>query len=166
MASVSSPRLALPLWTLIERAQQTGIGRDSAIRAIQDHLYDGGERDPALLVALARLIYEDAATVMVSRIRDASERSLALVDEAIAGAGDPDGSLGDMRVALVRSLEAERAREARLRRTVARRRPRATELMELAHLMMMRGEDDALAAELMELADHLDEVDEPRERLH
>lgn len=112
----------------------------------------GGERRPGTLLALATLTYEDAATVVLSEIARASTTALALVDEAITQDADPAPELQSLRKTLADALERERARELRLRsilRDPANARP--TERMLLAHQILMSGEDDQLAAELMAL---------------
>jgi len=147
---------ALParLRPLVARALARGEGHEDAIDAIEGHLAGGGERSPDLLVALAMLTYEDAAAVVLGRLRDASERALALIDEALSrGPADAD-ELERVRAIYARTLRRERARERRLRDLVAapERAARSTELAELAHRILMSGEDDGLAARLMAAA--------------
>jgi len=137
----------------VERALRDGGAIESAIAAIETYLDGGGERTPEILLALATLTYEDAATVVLSRLTAASEQALALVDEALERGDGPRDELTSLRETFARSLDHERARERRLRQLLDDpRRARPTELMELAHRILMSGEDDALAAELMQAA--------------
>lgn len=137
----------------MERALRDGDELEAAITAIETYLSRGGQRTPEVLLALATLTYEDAATVVLSRLTAASEQALALVDEALASEPEPREDLTALRETFARSLARERARERRLRELLdGPRRARPVELMELAHRILMSGEDDALAAELMQAA--------------
>lgn len=138
---------------LVARAMSTGDHHEGAILSIEAHLAEGGERTPDLLVALAMLTYDDAAMVVLSRLRAASEEAVALVDEAIARGSDPSGRLAEVREVYVATSRAERARERRLRALMLRPGcARPAELVELAHRILMNGEDDELTAELMNAA--------------
>jgi len=135
----------------VEGARRDGAEHQAAITALETYLARGGARTPEVLLALATLTYEDAATVVLSRLRAASEQALALVDEALAQ--DPREDLAALRDRFARSLAHERDRERRLRELLDDpRRARPAELMALAHQILMSGEDDALAAELMQAA--------------
>ncbi|MBX3271735.1 MAG: hypothetical protein KF729_15820 [Sandaracinaceae bacterium] len=137
----------------VERALRDGEGHEAAIRALEAHLDDGGERSPEVLLALATLTYEDAATVVLSRLAQASRTALALVEEARAAAPERSEAVERLHATFAAALEHEQAREQRLRRLLADRRgARPAELMELAHRILMSGEDDQLAAELMAAA--------------
>ncbi len=143
-------RLPEGLRAVVRRALRDGQGHEEAIRELEDHLAAGGERSPEVLLALATLTYEDAATLVLSRMTRASEAALALVDEALAAQTEPAPELQDLRATFAGALERERARERQLRRLLADpSRARPTELMELAHRILMSGEDDQLAAALM-----------------
>ncbi len=137
----------------VARALTDGDAREEAIAALEAHLADGGDRTPEVLLALATLTYEDAATVVLSRLTQASATALALVDEALASGRTPPPELLSLRATFATALERERTRERRLRGLLADpRRARPTELVELAHRILMSGEDDQLAADLMAYA--------------
>lgn len=145
--------LPASLRDLVARVLRDGDGHDEAIEAIELHLADGGRRTPDLLVALATLTYEDAAKVVLSRLRDASEDAIGLLDEALAQDPPNADELRAMRDELDKTLRRERARERRLRALMTDpTRARATEMVELAHRILMSGEDDALAAKMMSAA--------------
>lgn len=152
-SSFDPSALPLAVRALVERALLRGEGREAAILALEERLGQSEERDPSVLLALATLTYEDAATVMLHRLTTASETALELVDEAIARGGEPDDELIGLRATFARALERERARERRLKRLLEDPRgARPTELIELAHRILLSGEDDELAAELMAVA--------------
>ncbi|MCA9609156.1 MAG: hypothetical protein KC619_26325 [Myxococcales bacterium] len=137
----------------VERALRDGDRHEEAIEALETYLAEGGERTPEVLLALATLTYEDAATVVLTRLTQASATALALVDEAMASKSSPPPELAVLRQTFATALERERVRERRLRDLLADpRRARPTELVELAHRILMSGEDDQLAADLMSLA--------------
>lgn len=138
----------------VERALRDGNGHEAAIEVLEQHLAEGGERSPDVLLALATLTYEDAATVVLTRLTAASHTALGLVDEALAAHdAPPPAELVELRATVASALERERARARRLEALlVDPRRARPTELMELAHRILMSGEDDGLAAELMAAA--------------
>ena len=126
--------------------------RPDVIDLLRDHLACFDERAPDVLVALALLVYRDAAEVMLHELGAASREALDLVAEAQAMVERP--ALGDLRAQLERTVARERARERRLHDLAldpALARP--TELIELAHLLVTRGEDDGRAADLMTAAD-------------
>lgn len=132
----------------VREALVRGEGHAEAIASIEGALERGAERSRDLLVALATLTYEDAATLVLSRLEAASREALALLDEASEGESSPE--LLALSEAYARTLAREEARELHLRGTArGRSRPRALELIELAHRVLMSGEDDGLAAELM-----------------
>jgi hypothetical protein len=138
---------------LVAHALAEGEGHEDALAAIEDHLAGGGARTPDLLAALAVLTFEDAASLVLSRLREAAERAVALLDEALACEPADPGALARVRALYARALERERRRERRLRaRLSGPGRARPTELAELAHRMTMRGEDEAEAFALMETA--------------
>ena len=134
----------------VERALRDGVGHEEAIAALERYLEAGGPRTPEVLLSLATLTYQDAATLMLSRLTQASTTALALVDEALEGQSDPDRDLLALRAQFADALERERARERRLRELCGNPgRARPTELMELAHRILLSGDDDGLALELM-----------------
>lgn len=120
------------------------------IAALERHLERGGERSPEVLLALAMLTYEDAATLVLNRLTQASKTALALLDEALEGQPEPSAPLRALRARFARALDRERARERRLRELADRpERARPIELIELANRILLSGEDDELATELM-----------------
>lgn len=134
----------------VERVLRSGEGYEAAIASLREHLDGGGERTPTVLLALATLTYEDAATLVLSQLTAASQAALSLVDEAMAKDAEPSEELQSLRASFARALERERIREQRLRQLLKDpKRARPTELMELAHRILMSGEDDDLAAALM-----------------
>ncbi len=137
---------------LVDRALRDGGERELAIEGLERHLADGGERSTEVLLALATLTYEDAASLVLTRIGQASAAALELVDEAIAQQDPPAPELASLRATFVAALEREQRRERRLRSVLcdpAKARP--VERMALAHQILMSGEDDWLAAQLMAL---------------
>ncbi len=146
----------------VERALHDGVGHEEAIAALEAHLAEGGPRTPAVLMALAALTYEDAASLVLTRLEDASREALALVEEA-RRSGGPEAELGRMREVFVDTIERERERVRQLRmRATNPDVVRPTELVQLAHGLLMRGED-RLAAELFRAADDEDQAQDARD---
>ncbi|HJL16918.1 MAG TPA: hypothetical protein RMH99_14735 [Sandaracinaceae bacterium LLY-WYZ-13_1] len=143
-------RLPDPVRRPVARVLTEDAGHEEAIEAAEAFLARGGEAGPDLQVALAVLTMEDAERFLPSALGEAAARALTLLDEALAlGAPDP-GALGEVRARCARTLRRERARERRLEDLLADpSAARPTELMELAHRVLMRGDDDGLAAALM-----------------
>lgn len=147
---------------VVERALREGQDHDVAIEAVEAHLASGGERTPEVLMALAALTYEDAASLVLSRLRDASEEAIGLVDEAI-GRGGPAEELTRMRAVFAQTLQREHVREQNLRlRATNIDRMKATDLVQLAQGALMRGDDDA-ARRLFAAADDAERVRELNE---
>lgn len=156
MTSSKHPRdLPLELDARVRRALSRREGHDEAIEAIEAYLEAGGERSPAVLMALATLTYEDAACLVLSRLREASEEALALVDEALAHPDGPRDELRRMRELFGQTLAQEQQRERDLRLRATNPSIRPTELAQLAHGLMLRGED-GLAQQLFRAADQAD----------
>ena len=133
----------------VARALRDGLGCEEAIEAIERYLDGGGPRTLPVLLSLATLTYQDAATLVLSRLTQASEAALALVDEALEGQDEADSELLALREQFAGALERERARERRLRELCGDRgRARPTDLMQLAHRILLSGEDDRLAVGL------------------
>ena len=147
-AALELDRLPAALRPLVARGLTDDGLRPDVIDLLRDHLACFDERAPDVLVALALLVYRDAAEVMLHELGAASREALDLVAEAQAMVERP--ALGDLRAQLERTVARERARERRLH-DLALARP--TELIELAHLLVTRGEDDGRAADLMTAAD-------------
>lgn len=154
MAAVFDPR-ALPsqVRLLLARALETGEGHDDAVAKLEQALAEGVDREPNILAALALMTYEAAATGGRGSLGGAAERALRLIDEALATGREVPRDLRRLQVLCAAALEQERARERRLRGLLSNLdQARPTELAELAHRIVMSGEDDALAAELMRRA--------------
>lgn len=151
-AALELDRLPAALRPLVARGLTDDELRPEVIDLLRDHLACFDEREPDVLVALAVLRYRDAAEVMLHELGAASREALELVEEARLGVDRP--ALDALRAQLERSVARERARERRLSDlaldpTLAR----PTELIELAHLVLARGDDDGRAADLMTTAD-------------
>ena len=137
---------------LVQAAFVEGEDREAAILVLEDHLANH-ERTPELLLALAVLTYEDAASLVLSQLARASGAAVDLLDEALAAQESPRAEVIALRDTFARTLERERARERRLLELLTGPRDaRPTELVELAHRILMSGEDDQLAADLMDAA--------------
>ena len=138
----------------VVRALREGEDLDRAIEALEGYLAEGGERTPDVLLALATLTYEDAATLVLNRLATASEQAIALLDEVLERTPD-DSELVALRARFAEALAGERAREKRLRELLVRPEgARPSEIMELAHRILLSGDDDGLATALMaELAE-------------
>ncbi|MGE0784784.1 MAG: hypothetical protein AB7S26_03775 [Sandaracinaceae bacterium] len=156
-----TPLGALPaeLHTVVEDALRAGTGHEHAIAAIERHLAAGGERTPSILVALATLTYEDAASLMVTRLRQASEEALGLLTEAAERRGASAPELEALRRLFLDTIEREHARDRQLRlRATNPEIATARDLVQLAHDLTMRGED-RLAKDLYRAADDAAELD-------
>lgn len=150
MAAAFDPdRLPAALRPLVERALRDVDGCEAAIEALERHLSEAAA-GPDAFVALALVTYHEAATLLLSRLADASQRALALLDEAERRGGHDTSRLRS----LVRaSLERERRRERRMLARLGRPGgARPSDVVELAHRLRMRGDHD-LAAELLRCAD-------------
>ena len=155
--------LPISIRPLVERALRTGVGREVAIGALQGHLYEGGERSANVLAALATLTYHDAAELMVNRMHVASERAVRLLDEAILRCETVDRArLTEMRDAFENTRQLEASRRKKLRALLEEpAHASARDLIALAHDVLMSGEDDARAAEIMRMAADATENDPP-----
>jgi hypothetical protein len=143
------------LRALVERAFEDVEACADAIEALESHVRgesaENREPLPDILVALAVLTFEEAAQLVLSRIADAAEYALALSERAIeAGAGSH--ALEPLRAKWTAALERERSREANLLRRLARGKAHPRDVVELAHRLFMRGDDDELASELLRRA--------------
>lgn len=161
-AALELDRLPAALRPLVARGLTDDALRPDVIDQLRGHLERSDARPPEVLVALALLRYRDAAEVMLHELGEASREALALVDEAqrtlaqrtLAQRTVARPALDALRAQLERTVARERARERRLSDlaldpTLAR----PTELIELAHLVLARGDDDGRAADLMTTAD-------------
>ncbi len=149
MAPAFDPdRLPAHLRPLVERALRDVDGCEAAIEALEQHVSEA-EAGPDALVALALVTYHEAATLVLSRLADASQRALALLDEAERRGGRDTSRLRSL---LRGTLERERRRERRLLARLGRPGAAAREALELAHRLRMRGDHD-LAAELSRRAE-------------
>lgn len=152
-------RLPPLIAALVERTLRDGEGHEVAIEAIEQHLADGGERTPDLLVALATLTYDDAATALLHQLGQASQRAMELVDEAVRR-GASCAAVESLRGAFQAACDRERARERRLRLlAIAPERARPTELAELALRLRLAGDDGAAGALMAEAAERLPDDD-------
>lgn len=161
-AALELDRLPAALRPLVARGLTDDALRPDVIDQLRGHLERSDARPPEVLVALALLRYRDAAEVMLHELGEASREALALIDEAqrtlaqrtLAQRTVARPALDALRAQLERTVARERARERRLSDlaldpTLAR----PTELIELAHLVLARGDDDGRAADLMTTAD-------------
>jgi len=161
-AALELDRLPAALRPLVARGLTDDALRPDVIDQLRGHLERSDARPPEVLVALALLRYRDAAEVMLHELGEASREALALIDEAqrtlaqrpVAQRTVARPALDALRAQLERTVARERARERRLSDlaldpTLAR----PTELIELAHLVLARGDDDGRAADLMTTAD-------------
>lgn len=156
-AALELDRLPAALRPLVARGLTDDALRPDVIDQLRGHLERSDARPPEVLVALALLRYRDAAEVMLHELGEASREALALVDEAqrtLTQRTLARPALDALRAQLERTVARERARERRLSDlaldpTLAR----PTELIELAHLVLARGDDDGRAADLMTTAD-------------
>ncbi|MEC7524971.1 MAG: hypothetical protein VYE22_34135 [Myxococcota bacterium] len=166
-AALELDRLPAALRPLVARGLTDDALRPDVIDQLRGHLERSDARPPEVLVALALLRYRDAAEVMLHELGEASREALALVEEAqrtlaqrtlaqrtLAQRTVARPALDALRAQLERTVARERARERRLSDlaldpTLAR----PTELIELAHLVLARGDDDGRAADLMTTAD-------------
>lgn len=80
-----------PLQEQLEQLLDEEEYGDAAV-LLEEHLASGGERTPAVLVALADCGYRHALEVMVDQIIPACQRALSLLDEALASPKPPAGS--------------------------------------------------------------------------
>ncbi len=155
MAPFDPEGLPAPLRTLVERALRDVDACEDAIEALEAHVASGAA-GPDALVALALVTYHEAASLVLTRLEQASERALSLLDEAQRQGADA-ATLDRLRGLCRASLDAERSRERRLLARIAwsgdASDPR--EVIELAHRLRMRGDFD-LAAELLRRADELE----------
>lgn len=134
---------------VVEEVLRERDGHERAIEAIKTALER--ERGPDLLIALAIVVYDDAASVVLHRLGAASVEALGLLDEAarIRGTGAGLESLREVFEA-TRSREAERERCLRVWMLAPHRAP-PEQLVELAHRLRMAG-DDRVGTVLMEQA--------------
>lgn len=158
MASAFDPdRLPAALRPLVKRALEDVDGCEAAIEALEQHVAQGAA-GPDALVALALVTYHEAAALVITQLEHASERALALLDEA-ERRGGARHRIERLRSMCKESLERERSRERRIVARMARADlPDELEAVELAHRLMMRGDSD-LAVELLR---RIDEGEAPR----
>lgn len=149
-AAFDPDRLPDELRPLVTRALADVDGCEPAIEALARHVAAGAGTDAR--VALALLIFEEAAQRVLCRLASAAERALALIDEALAmGAPETEGLLR-LRRACAEALERERSRERDLIARVMFGRAEPAEVALLAHRLLLSGKDDAAAAALLRRA--------------
>ncbi len=138
-------RLPTALRPLVAHALEDVDACELAIEALEAAAHRP-TRAPEVLLALALVTYHEACELVLTQIEAASERALALIDEAIAGGAQETEGVEQLRRLCAESLRCERAR-----RTGRRRIGPAGDAMERARRAWMRGED-ALGAELAKVA--------------
>lgn len=121
-----------------------------AIEAIERHL--ATDRSPDLLIALAALTYREAEALVLSRIEAASQRALALIEEALVAGARRTREIDALKACCLASIAKERAREAMIVGRIAKGCARAHEVVDLAHRVLRREDDDALATALLKRA--------------
>lgn len=149
MSAFDPDGLPEPLRSLVLRALDDVDGCGPAIEALERHVERAGGHEAR--VALAVLLFEEAARLVFSQLVPAAERALALIDEAVRmGAPETDG-LARLRRACGDALRDERSRERDLAVRVSFGRAEPHEIALLGCRRLQRG-DDALALALFRRA--------------
>jgi hypothetical protein len=135
----------------VAAALPDGADCEDALAAIETYVRRGGERTGNLLLVWAALTFEDARRLVLHRIGEAGTEALALIDEA-RRLGARGCALDALVTSIAGALAREARRDAHLRRALDGEPAKATELVELAHAMIRKAEDDRTAAWLLRRA--------------
>jgi len=148
-----------PLAEIVGEADEEELWGD-AIDPIEDWLDETGQRPPAVLVALAYVLYRDALDIMVDEVEERGTRALALLDEAKL-----TKQTAKLRREITRSVSRDRAytKEREERVAATRERPleelTREELREVAYNHAKTPAGAAMAARAWVLASNMATTD-------
>src|SRR5687768_9587598 len=107
-------RLPTTLRSCVAMALDDVDACEGAIDRIEAYLSDKPARPPDVLLALAVLTYREAEQLVLSRLEEASERAIALIDEAVTSGAQTSEEIDELRSVCEAAIARERAREEKL----------------------------------------------------
>jgi tetratricopeptide (TPR) repeat protein len=144
-----------PLQEQLEQLLEEEQYGDAAV-LLEEHLAQGGERTPAVLVTLADCVYRDALEVMVDQIIPACQRALTLLDEVQASPRPPAGFRnlrGEISRVLTFHLREEAATQAEIHQAQKAGTLTAEQLSHKAYRLWDAGESLQAAELFLQAAD-------------